>query len=300
MINAYTVGRFFSWFGAPTSRLSSITRKRASLLGMFTALRQSRVSGNSPLQELRGNQNHFIFHNLWLKTKLFFIEYIHMYMQHHLWNVFYFSFALLKKCLNLETKYIHLDVCLFRYSKKNFRYNFALFLKLKTVFHFKQQCISIVSNTHAVTDLSNMHHYTYSTTTKLMTSASSTKLLTSAQTNLPTSASPTKSQTPTPGHTTNIPTSVHTSALPTSVSTLSTTAALMGIPVVGRRQERQKRYTSCEHCCRGDLCNNACVHHSEFLFVTSILQKTFRNFNLHFLHNLEMCAIPTYTYNSSY
>lgn len=126
-----------------------------------------------------------------------------------------------------------------------------------------QQCISIVSNTHAVTDLSNMHHYTYSTTTKLMTSASSTKLLTSAQTNLPTSTSPTKSQTPTPGHTTNIPTSVHTSALPTSVSTLSTTAALMGIPVVGRRQERQKRYTSCEHCCRGDLCNNACVHHSK-------------------------------------
>lgn len=188
----------------------------------------------------------------------------------------------------------------FQVFKIFFRYNFALFLKLKTVFHFKQQCISIVSNTHAVTDLSNMHHYTYSTTTKLMTSASSTKLLTSAHTNLPTSASPTKSQTPTPGHTTNIPTSVHTSALPTSVSTLSTTAALMGIPVVGRRQERQKRYTSCEHCCRGDLCNNACVHHSEFLFVTSILQKTFRNFNLHFLHNLEMCAIPTYTYNSSY
>lgn len=119
-----------------------------------------------------------------------------------------------------------------------------------------------------------MHHYTYSTTTNLMTSASSTKLLTSAHTNLPTSASPTKSQTPTPGHTTNIPTSVHSTALPTSVSTLSTTAALMGIPVVGRRQERQKRYTSCEHCCRGDLCNNACVHHSEFLFVTSILQKT--------------------------
>lgn len=188
----------------------------------------------------------------------------------------------------------------FQVFKFFFRYNFALFLKLKTVFHFKQQCISIVSNTHAVTDLSNMHHYTYSTTTKLMTSASSTKLLTSAQTNLPTSASPTKSQTPTPGHTTNIPTSVHSTALPTSVSTLSTTAALMGIPVVGRRQERQKRYTSCEHCCRGDLCNNACVHHSEFLFVTSILQKTFRNFNLHFLHNLEMCAIPTYTYNSSY
>lgn len=117
MINAYTVGRFLSCFGAPTSRLSSITRKRASLLGMFAALRQSRVSGNSPLQELRGNRNHFIFHNLWLKTKLFFIEYIHMYMQHHLWNVFYFSFALLKKSLNLETKYIHLDVCLFRYSK---------------------------------------------------------------------------------------------------------------------------------------------------------------------------------------
>lgn len=162
----------------------------------------------------------------------------------------------------------------FQVFKFFFRYNFALFLKLKTVFHFKQQCISIVSNTHAVTDLSNMHHYTYSTTTKLMTSASSTKLLTSAHTNLPTSASPTKSQTPTPGHTTNIPTSVHSTALPTSVSTLSTTAALMGIPVVGRRQERQKRYTSCEHCCRGDLCNNACVHHSEFLFVTSILQKT--------------------------
>lgn len=145
-----------------------------------------------------------------------------------------------------------------------------------------------------------MHHYTYSTTTKLMTSASSTKLLTSAHTNLPTSVSPTKSQTPTPGHTTNIPTSVHSTALPTSVSTLSTTAALMGIPVVGRRQERQKRYTSCEHCCRGDLCNNACVHHSEFLFVTSILQKTFRNFNLHFLHKLVTCEIPTYTYNSSY
>lgn len=64
MINAYTVGRFLSCFGAPTSRLSSITRKRASLLGMFAALRQSRVSGNSPLQELRGNRNHFIFHNL--------------------------------------------------------------------------------------------------------------------------------------------------------------------------------------------------------------------------------------------
>lgn len=116
MINAYTVGRFLSCFGAPTSRLSSITRKRASLLGMFTALRQSRMSGNSPLQELRGNRNHFIFHNLWLKTKLFFIEYIYMYMQHHLWNIFYFSFALLKKSLNLATKYIHLDVCLFRYS----------------------------------------------------------------------------------------------------------------------------------------------------------------------------------------
>lgn len=130
MINAYTVGRFLSCFGAPTSRLSSITRKRASLLGMFTALRQSRVSGNSPLQELRGNQNHFIFHNLWLKTKLFFIEYIHMYMQHHLWNVFYFSFALLKKSLNLATKYIHLDVCLFRYWNFLFMYNFALFLKL--------------------------------------------------------------------------------------------------------------------------------------------------------------------------
>lgn len=28
--------------------------------------------------------------------------------------------------------------------------------------------------------------------------------------------------------------------------------------------------------------------------------KTFRYFNLHVLHNLEMCAIPTYTYNSSY
>lgn len=80
MINAYTVGRFLSCFGAPTSRLSSITRKRASLLGMFAALRQSRVSGNSPLQELRGNRNHFIFHNLWLKTKLFYIKYIHMYM----------------------------------------------------------------------------------------------------------------------------------------------------------------------------------------------------------------------------
>lgn len=141
---------------------------------------------------------------------------------------------------------------------------------LKTVFHLKQQCISIVSNTHAVTDLSNMHHYTYSTTTNLMTSASSTKLLISAHTNLPTSASPTKSQTPTSGHTTNIPTSAHTTALPTSVglSTLSTTVDLMGIPVVGRRQDRQKRYTSCEHCCRGDLCNNVCAHHSEFLFVT--------------------------------
>lgn len=80
LIDVYTVERFLSWFWAPSSRLSSITRKRASLFGMFTTLRQSRMSGNSPLQELRGNRNHFIFHNSRLNTKLFISKYIHMYM----------------------------------------------------------------------------------------------------------------------------------------------------------------------------------------------------------------------------
>nr|XP_022336921.1 uncharacterized protein LOC111133121 isoform X2 [Crassostrea virginica] len=148
-----------------------------------------------------------------------------------------------------------------------------------------QQCISIVSNTHAVTDLSNMHHYTYSTTPKLMTNTgtsrvmTSTKTPTSSPTSMPstltyktTNLILTTKQSPPPTHTTKLPKPTHTTNPPTSSRTTtpltsgthaSTTTELFGIPVVGKRGDRRKRFTSCEHCCRGDLCNNVCVHHSK-------------------------------------
>lgn len=156
----------------------------------------------------------------------------------------------------------------------------------KLYFQSSQQCISIVSNTHAVTDLSNMHHYTYSTTPKLMTNTgtsrvmTSTKTPTSSPTSMPstltyktTNLILTTKQSPPPTHTTKLPKPTHTTNPPTSSRTTtpltsgthaSTTTELFGIPVVGKRGDRRKRFTSCEHCCRGDLCNNVCVHHSEF------------------------------------
>ncbi|XP_061196874.1 uncharacterized protein LOC133205144 [Saccostrea echinata] len=125
-----------------------------------------------------------------------------------------------------------------------------------------QQCISIVSNTHAVLDLSNMHHHTYSTTRKATTQLPTSRT-TQATTQLPTSR--------TAQATTQITTGTTRPTLPiltfrphTATPILSTTTDADPVPIVGRRENnRQRRFTSCEHCCRGDLCNNVCVHYSK-------------------------------------
>ncbi|XP_048754120.2 uncharacterized protein LOC125665509 [Ostrea edulis] len=119
-----------------------------------------------------------------------------------------------------------------------------------------QQCISIISNTHALVDLSNMHHYTYSSKPHIPTSTPTTRLLTTPPTTaLPTTTAPT-TDLPT---TTALPTTAPTTDLPTKKTTELGSTGILG----KRERARKRRFTSCEHCCRGDLCNNVCVHYSQ-------------------------------------
>ncbi|XP_062578938.1 uncharacterized protein LOC134240861 [Saccostrea cucullata] len=135
-----------------------------------------------------------------------------------------------------------------------------------------QQCISIVSNNHAVVDLSNMHHHTYSTTRKATTHLPTSR--TTRTTRLPTTRTTRTTRLPTtritrtktqitPG-TTRAMTTILPPWSPSPKPILSTTTDADPVPIVGKRDNnRHKRFTSCEHCCRGDLCNDVCVHYSK-------------------------------------
>ncbi|XP_062578964.1 uncharacterized protein LOC134240877 [Saccostrea cucullata] len=134
-----------------------------------------------------------------------------------------------------------------------------------------QQCISIVSNNHAVVDLSNMHHHTYSTTRKATTHLPTSR--TTRTTRLPTTRTTRTTRLPTtritrtktqitPG-TTRAMTTILPPWSPSPKPILSTTTDADPVPIVGKRDNnRHKRFTSCEHCCRGDLCNDVCVHYN--------------------------------------